>query len=73
MKLEKVKKQYKNQWILAKVLKEKPETHEPEEVEVIEHSRSRNKTYQAMQDSDENHLMHFYNGPIPKKGYAVAF
>jgi len=73
MNIEKVKKQFKNQWILAKVLKEKPRTKEPLDIKVIARSRSRDKTQKAIRASADKHLIHFYAGPIPKKGYAVAF
>ncbi|MDP3983330.1 MAG: hypothetical protein Q8Q65_04635 [bacterium] len=73
MKIETLKKKFKNQWILAEVLDAKPDTLEPLDAKVIEHSASRAKTYKAMRESKSKRLMHFYNGPVPKKGYAVAF
>jgi len=73
MKISEVKKKYRNQWILARVTKEKPGTHEVVEVQMIAHSPSRDKTYEALGKTRARHITHFYNGRIPKKGYAVAF
>ena len=73
MKIAEVKKKYKNEWVLAKVTKEKPGTHEVLEVQMIAHSPSRSVTYEALEKTRAKHITHFYNGKVPKKGYAVAF
>lgn len=73
MKISEVIKKYKNEWVLAKVVEEKPNTHEVLTVEMIAHSPSRSETYKALRKTKAQHITHFYNGKIPKKGYAVAF
>ena len=72
MKIEQVKRQYKDEWVLAEVL-EKDKLGEPVKVKVIAHSKRRADTYRAMSQTKAKYLYHFYNGNIPKKGYAVAF
>jgi hypothetical protein len=73
MKLSEIKKKYKNEWILAKVTKEKPGTHEVLEVEMLAHGPTREDVEEAMKKTKAKHLTSFYNGPVPKKGYAIAF
>jgi riboflavin synthase len=72
MKLENVKKKYKDEWILAEVLEE-DEEGEPTEIKVIAHSKNRDHTYDAMKKVKGKYSYHFYTGAIPPKGYAVAF
>jgi len=72
MKLEAVKKQYKNEWILAEVLEE-DKLNRPTKVKVIAHSKDRGETYEAMEKIKIKDFLHFYTGKVPKKGYAVAF
>jgi len=72
MRIEEVKKQYPNEWVLAEVLKE-DELGRPTEVTVIAHSKNRDDTYAAMRNTKSKYTYHFYTGEIPKKGYAVAF
>jgi hypothetical protein len=47
MKIEEIKKRYKDEWVLVEVLAE-DELREPVEVELIAHSKSRDDTYEAM-------------------------
>lgn len=72
MKIEDLKKQYKDEWVLVEVLEE-DELNMPTNVRLIAHSKNRDDTYKAMKESKAKHLAHFYTGEIPKKGYAVAF
>ncbi|MBI2583179.1 MAG: hypothetical protein HYW25_00795 [Candidatus Aenigmarchaeota archaeon] len=72
MKTEEVKKLYKDEWVLAEVLKEN-EKGEPVEIKVLAHSKNRDETYKAMKEERSKYTYHFYTGEIPKKGYAVAF
>ena len=72
MKISEVKKKYPSQWVLARVLK-RNEQDWPEELKVVAHSKDRDETYKAMKSSRAKSLAHFFTGPIPKKGYAVAF
>ena len=72
MKIEEIKKKYKDEWVLVEVLKE-DEKGNPVEVKLIEHSKNRDDTYTAMRKHAEKYTYHFYTGEIPKEGYAVAF
>jgi len=72
MKIKEVEERYKNEWILAEILKE-DENGQPIEVKVIAHSKNRDDTYAAMKKAKGKYTYHFYTGKIPKKGYAVAF
>ncbi len=72
MKIEKIKKKYKDEWILVEILQE-DKKGTPIEVKLLEHSRNRDDTYSAMKKFAEKYTYHFYTGEIPKKGYAVAF
>ena len=72
MKIKEIEKKYRDEWVLAEVLKE-DKSGEPTEVKVIAHSRNRDDTYAAMRRGKGKYTYHFYTGKIPKKGYAVAF
>ena len=72
MKISEIKKKYKNEWVLAKVL-EKDKLNRPTKLRVLAHSKDREKTYEALRKTRVRNLAHFFTGPIPKKGYAVAF
>jgi len=72
MKVKEIEKKYRDEWVLAEVLKEN-ELGEPIEVRVIAHSKNRDDTYAAMRKAKGKYTYHFYTGKIPKKGYAVAF
>ena len=66
MKIEEIKKRYKDEWVLVEVLAE-DELREPVEVELIAHSKSRDDTYEAMRKTKAKDIAHFYTGAIPKK------
>ena len=72
MKIEEIKKRYKEEWVLVEVLEE-DKLREPIEVELIAHSKSRDDSYEAMKKTKAKDIAHFYTGEIAKKGYAVAF
>ena len=72
MKIEEVKKKYKDEWVLVEILKE-DELGNPIKVKVLAHSKVRDDTYKALKDVKDKYTYHFYTGEIPKKGYAVAF
>lgn len=72
MKVKEIEKKYRDEWVLAEVLKEN-ELGEPIEVRVIAHSKNRDDTYASMRKAKGKYTYHFYTGKIPKKGYAVAF
>jgi len=73
MKTDKVKEMYKDEWVLAEVIKE-DELGQPIEVEVITHSKNRDVVYDELERVEAGkHVCTFYTGEMPKKGYAVAF
>lgn len=72
MNIKKVKKRYRNEWVLVEVLEE-DELNRPINVRLIAHSKNRDDTYKAMKKTKSKYTYHFYTGKIPKKGYAVAF
>ncbi|ODS33711.1 MAG: hypothetical protein SCARUB_01147 [Candidatus Scalindua rubra] len=72
MKVKEIEKKYRDEWVLAEVLKE-DELGEPTELKVIAHSKNRDDTYAAMRKAKGKYTYHFYTGKIPLKGYAVAF
>lgn len=71
MKIEELKAQYKNEWLLIKVEKT-DELNRPTEGELIAHSSNRDEIYSKMKKV-KGHTYTLYSGKIPKKGYAVAF
>ena len=71
MKIDDLKEQHKDEWLLIKV-KKTNELNEPIEGELIAHSKSRDEIYEKMK-TVEGHTYTVYSGEIPKKGYAVAF
>jgi len=73
MKLEEVKRKYKDQWVLAEVLKEDVKMHKPESLRVIKASKNRSEMEEAMKKTKVKHLAVYYTGEVPKKGYALAF
>jgi len=70
MKIEEIKRKYRDEWVLAEVIEE---SGQPTEVKLIAHSKSRDDTYEAMRKTKAKDIAHFYTVEIPKKGYAVAF
>lgn len=72
MKIEEIKKRYKEEWVLVEVLEE-DELGQPTEVELIAHSKARDEVYDALKETKMKYTCQFYTGEIPKKGYAVAF
>ncbi len=72
MKIEEVKKEYSNEWVLVEVLEE-DEIGNPTEVKVLAHSKVKSEIYEVMKNSVDKYTYHFYTGEIPKEGYAVAF
>ncbi len=72
MKIVEVKKKYPSQWILGRILK-RDKQDQPVELKILAHSKDREETYEALKTTRAKNLAHFFTGPIPKKGYAVAF
>ena len=73
MTIKEIKKKYKNEWILAKVIKEN-RLNQVTEAEVILHSRTKEETYAALSKVKKGeHICTFYTGEILPKGMAFAF
>ncbi len=71
--IEQLKKQYKNEWLLVKIIKE-DKLNRPLEGKLITHSKNREDIYDALLETKaKEHVASFYTGKIPQKGYAVAF
>ncbi|MBI4653290.1 hypothetical protein HY750_03495 [Candidatus Kuenenbacteria bacterium] len=71
--IEQLKKKYKNQWLLVKVLEE-DELNRPIEGILLSNSKNREDVYNALlKVKPKEHVATFYTGKISKKGYAVAF
>src|SRR3989344_8260288 len=73
MKIEDIKEQYKDEWVLVEVLKE-DKLNKPKDVKLIMHSKNRDDIYDKLESIESGrHIATFYTGEIPEKGYAVAF
>ena len=72
MRLDIIKKKYKDEWVVGEILKE-DDLGKPIEIKVLAHSKSRDDTYEVLKKAKDKYTYHFYTGEIPKKGYAVAF
>jgi hypothetical protein len=71
MEIEKIRRKYKNEWLLIKVTAA-DEKDQPIEGQVILHSKNRDEIYEA-QKNLKDYLYVTYSGEMPKKGVAVAF
>jgi len=71
VKVEEIKKKYREEWVLAEVIEE-DEFGQPTEVELIAHSKARDEIYEKQRELNKD-IAIIYTGAIPKKGYAVAF
>jgi hypothetical protein len=71
MEIEKIKKKYKDEWLLIKITMA-DDKDQPIEGEVLLHSKSRDEVYEAQKDLKDD-LYITYSGELPKKGFAVAF
>jgi hypothetical protein len=70
MKIDEIKKKYKDEWVLIKVLKV-DEFGTPVEGEVVAHSKSRDEIYEK-QRKMKGDLAIIYTGEIPKEGYVLV-
>jgi hypothetical protein len=71
MEIDKIRKKYKNEWLLIRVTVA-DEKDQPLEGEVLLHSKNRDEIYDA-QKNLKDYLYITYSGEMPKKGFAVAF
>lgn len=73
MKIANLKKKFKNQWVLAEVLKEDT-LNRVVEAKPIFHSKERNKVYAALSKVGKaKHVATIYTGDLPPKGMVYAF
>ncbi len=72
MDIGEIGERYKDEWVLVEMLKE-DENGNPVEVRLIEHSKNRDDTYEAMTKTKAKRIYYIYTGKRPEKGYAVAF
>ena len=73
MNIEEIKKKFKDEWVIAEVLKE-DELNRPVNVVLIAHSKNRDDIYNALENvENKKRVTTFYTGEIPEKGFAVAF
>ena len=71
MEIEKIRRKYKNEWLLIKITITDDQDR-PIEGEVLVHSKNRDEIYEAQKNLKE-YLYITYSGEMPKKGFAVAF
>jgi len=71
MEIEKIRRKYKNEWLLIRVTVA-DEKDQPIEGEIVLHSKNRDEIYEAQKNLKE-YLYITYSGEMPKKGFAVAF
>jgi hypothetical protein len=73
MKVSELKKKYKNQWVLAEVLKEN-KLNQLVEVKPILISSDRDEVYAALAKVKRgSHMATIFTGKIPPEGIAFAF
>ena len=73
MKVSTLKKKFKNQWVLAEVLKE-DELNRVIEVKPLVHSRDRAEIYDALSEVKKNkHVTTIFTGELPPKGMVYSF
>ncbi len=71
MKIEDLKKKYRDEWLLIRVTAVDRQD-QPVEGELVAHSNNRDEIYHAqMKQRDDLYIT--YTGKMPEKGYAVAF
>jgi len=71
MEIEKIKKKYKNEWLLIKVTIT-DEKDQPIQGKLLVHSKNRDEVYEAQKGLKDDFYI-TYSGELPKKGFAVAF
>jgi hypothetical protein len=71
MEIEKIKKKYKNEWLLIKVTIT-DEKDQSIQGKLLVHSKNRDEVYEAQKGLRDDFYI-TYSGELPKKGFAVAF
>lgn len=73
MNITSLKKKYKNQWVLAEVLKE-DKLNRVVEVKPLVHSKDREEVYNALTTiKPGKHITTLFTGKLPPKGMVYAF
>lgn len=74
MKVENLKKIYKDEWVLMEVLEESPQNR-PSRVKVLAHSKDREEIYERLLKIAKKgkHLAILFTGKVLKEDYAAAF
>lgn len=73
MKIADLKKKYKNEWVLAEVIKEN-KLNQVIEVSPIVHSSDRSIVYKELTKvRGKKHVTTIYTGKFPQKGMVYAF
>ncbi|MEK7550874.1 MAG: hypothetical protein AAB535_03780 [Patescibacteria group bacterium] len=73
MKIAELKKKYKNEWILAEVIKE-DKLNQVTEANPIAHSGDRSVVYKELTKvKGKKHVTTIYTGKLPQKGMVYAF
>jgi hypothetical protein len=71
MEIEKIKKKYKNEWLLIKVTIT-DEKDQSIQGKLLVHSKNRDEVYEAQKGLRDDFYI-TYSGELPKKGFEVAF
>jgi len=73
MEVAKLKEKFKNEWVLAEVIKE-DNLNRVLEVKPLVHSKNRTKVYEALSKVGKHkHVTTIYTGKIPPKGMVYSF
>lgn len=73
MKMATLKKKYKNQWVLAEVVKE-DKLNQVVKAKPIAHSKNREVIYRTLSKVKKGkHVTTLYTGKLPPKGMVYAF
>ena len=74
MRIEDIKKRYRDKWVLIEVLKEGPK-NQPLEGKVLAQSKNREEIYDLLLKKAKKgkHLATLFTGKVLKEDYAAAF
>lgn len=73
MKISNLKKKFKDEWVLAEVIKE-DSLNRLVEVKPLTHAKNRSVVYEALTKvAPGKHVATIYTGQVPPKGMAFAF
>ena len=73
MKITELKKKYKDEWVLAEVVRE-DKFNQVIEAKPIAHSEKRSEVYGKLSEvKGKKHVTTIYTGKLPEKGMVYAF